>query len=264
MEVNRSENYNKPMIRANQSVYGSGIGMIAMSLVGLSLGTAIAATQPTTSPNPSVKTTPTPKTQPKPQSSPQSGPQSAPVSLKDTVLIPGQKIGPITAQSTYADLVKIFGAERLSDIRPPDADDTEKEVGTRVNLGPDLSLTLVWHDQTKTKLYEAIDLGPGWKMPKGLRIGMPLTEVQKILGSFQMVGVGGPYGGVIPLSETPLKQYYGKIIVQMTPVKDAAKKFPKEYKAVEGERLIASSDPNWKALGMTVKTLVIVFPRAEN
>jgi len=247
------------MIRANQSVFGSGIGAIALILVGLSLSTAIAATQPTNPPKPSAKPTQTPKTQPTPQVN--SKPST--VSIKDTVLVPGQKIGPITAQSTYADLVKIFGAESLSDIRPPDADDTEKEVGTRVNLGPELSLTLVWMDQTKTKLYEAIDLGPGWKMPKGLKIGMPMTDVQKILGSFQMVGLGGPYGGVIPLSETPLKPYYGKIIVQMAPVQDAAKKFPKAYKAVEGERLIASTDPNWKALGMTVKYLVIVFPRGE-
>jgi hypothetical protein len=247
------------MIRVNQSVCGWGIGTIALTLVGLSLGTAIAATKPTLPPKPSAKPTQAPKTQPTPQVN--SKPST--VSIKDTVLVPGQKIGPITAQSTYADLVKIFGAESLSDIRPPDADDTEKEFGTRVNLGPDLSLTLVWQDKTKTKLYEAIDLGPGWQMPKGLKIGMPMTDVQKILGSFQMVGLGGPYGGVIPLSETPLKPYYGKIIVQMAPVQDAAKKFPKEYKAVEGERLIASTDPNWKALGMTVKYLVIVFPRGE-
>jgi hypothetical protein len=248
------------MIRANQSVFGPGIALIATTLVGISLSTAIAAPKPTLStPKPSVQPTPASKTQPKPQGS--SKPSTA--SIKDTVLVPGEKIGPITGKSTYEDLVKIFGAESLSDIRPPDADDTEKEIGTRVNLGPDLSLTLVWHDKTKTKLYEAIDLGPGWKMPNGLRIGMPMTEIQKILGPFQMVGLGGPYGGVIPLSETTLKQYYGKIIVQMAPVKDAAKKFPKEYKAVEGERLIASTDPNWKALGMTVKYLVIVFPRTE-
>ncbi|NJM77560.1 MAG: hypothetical protein HC852_19505 [Acaryochloridaceae cyanobacterium RU_4_10] len=248
------------MIRANQSVFGPGIALIATTLVGISLSTAIAAPKPTLpTPKPSVQPTPAPKTQPKPQGS--SKPSTA--SIKDTVLVPGEKIGPITAKSTYEDLVKIFGAESLSDIRPPDADDTEKEIGTRVNLGPDLSLTLVWHDKTKTKLYEAIDLGPGWKMPNGLRIGMPMTEIQKILGPFQMVGLGGPYGGVIPLSETTLKQYYGKIIVQMAPVKDAAKKFPKEYKAVEGERLIASTDPNWKALGMTVKYLVIVFPRTD-
>jgi hypothetical protein len=261
MEINCSENYNKPMIRTNQSVFGSGIGTIALTLAALSFGTAIAATKPSLPSKPSVK--PTPTQTPKTPSTPQGNSKPSTVSIKDTVLVPGQKIGPITAQSTYADLVKIFGAESLSDIRPPDADDTEKEFGTRVNLGPDLSLTLVWQDKTKTKLYEAIDLGPGWKMPKGLKIGMPMTDVQKILGSFQMVGLGGPYGGVIPLSETPLKPYYGKIIVQMAPVQDAAKKFPKEYKAVEGERLIASTDPNWKALGMTVKYLVIVFPRSE-
>jgi hypothetical protein len=131
-----------------------------------------------------------------------------------------------------------------------------------VDLGPEYSLTLVWLDKTKTKLYEAIDLGPGWKMPMGLQIGMPMEDVQKKIGPFKMVGLGGPYGGVVVLSDTLLQKHYGKMILQLAPPPSIDKKLPQQYKAVEGERLIPSSDPNWKALGLSVKYLVIIFPRA--
>jgi hypothetical protein len=187
--------------------------------------------------------------------------QAKPDALKDTVIIPGVKFGPVTAKTTYQDLVTLLGVKRLADVRPPDAADTEREFGTRVDLGPDWSMTVVWQDKTKTKPFEIIDMGPGWQLPGGLKIGMPMTELAKKLGPFEMVGLGGPYGGVIPLRNTLLQQHFGKMIVQMTPVQGADKKFPQAYKALEGERLIASADPNWQALGMTVKYIIFPFPR---
>jgi hypothetical protein len=187
--------------------------------------------------------------------------QGKPGVLKDTAIIPGVKFGPVTTKTTYQDLVKIFGAERLADVRPPDADDTEREFGTRVNLGSDWSMIVVWQDQTKMKPFEIIEMGPGWQIPGGLKIGMPMAELLQKLGPFEMVGLGGPYGGVIPLRQTRLQQHFGKMIVQMTPVEGANKKFPQAYKALEGERLIPSTDPNWQALGMTVKYIIFPFPR---
>jgi hypothetical protein len=181
--------------------------------------------------------------------------------LKDTAIVPGVKFGPVTPKTTYQDLVKLLGVNRLTDVRPPDAADTEREFGTRVNLGPDWSMTVVWQDKTKMKPFEIIEMGSGWQIPGGLKIGMPMAELVKKLGSFEMVGLGGPYGGVIPLRHTLLQQYFGKMIVQMTPVQGADKKFPQAYKALEGERLIPSTDPNWPTLGMTVKYIVFPFPR---
>jgi hypothetical protein len=179
----------------------------------------------------------------------------------NTTIVPGVSVGPITGSTSYQDLIKIFGAERLTDVRPPDAKETEREFGTRINLGPDWSLTLVWQDKTKTRPYETIEMGRGWKLPADLRIGMTIAELQQKLGPFQIVGLGGPYGGIVPLTETKLEQYFGKIIVQLAPKQGADKKFPVPYKAVSGERRIPSTDPNWKPLDMTVKYLVMLFPK---
>ena len=184
-------------------------------------------------------------------------------SALNTKVVPGVSIGPITANTSYPDLVKIFGAERLSDIRPPDAKETEREFGTRINLGPDWSLTLVWKDKTKTKPYETIDMGRGWQLPGDVRVGMTLAELQQKLGIFQVVGFGGPYGGIVPLTNTKLEQYFGKMIIQLAPKPGADKKFPNQFKAVSGkdEPLIASNDPNWSSLDMTVKYVVMLFPK---
>lgn len=179
----------------------------------------------------------------------------------NTEVVPGVSVGPITATTSYKDLVKIFGAERLTDVRPPDAKETEREFGTRINLGPDWSLTLVWQDKTKTKPYETIEMGRGWKLPADLRIGMTIAELQQKMGPFQIVGLGGPYGGIVPLTDTKLEPYFGKIIVQLAPKQGTDKKFPVPYKAVSGERRISSTDPNWKPLEMTVKYLVMLFPK---
>jgi hypothetical protein len=187
--------------------------------------------------------------------------QAKPDVLKDTTIIPGVKFGPVTSKTTYQDLVKLLGANRLTDVRPPDAADTEREFGTRANLGPDWSMTVVWQDKTKTKPFEIIEMGPRWQIPGGLKIGMPMAELVKKLGPFEMVGLGGPYGGIIPLRNTLLQQHFGKMIVQMTPVQGADKKFPQAYKALEGERLIPSTDPNWQVLEMTVKYVIFPFPR---
>jgi hypothetical protein len=179
----------------------------------------------------------------------------------DTTVVPGERLGPITAQTTYQDLVKLFGAQRLSETRPPDADDTQREFGTRIDLGPDWALTLVWQDQTKTKPYQAMDMGPGWQLPGGLRTGMAISDLQQKLGPFQMVGLGGPYGGIVPLTRTTLEPYFGKLIIQMAPAPGTVQQFPKQYQAVSGERLIPVSDPNWQPLGMRVKHLIFLFPR---
>ncbi|MGB8697962.1 MAG: hypothetical protein WCD18_00975, partial [Thermosynechococcaceae cyanobacterium] len=88
-----------------------------------------------------------------------------------------------------------------------------------------------------------------------------ISELQQKLGNFQIIGLGGPYGGIVPLTHTALQQYFGKVIVQMAPVPDATQKLPQQYKALEGERLIPATDPNWQALGMRVKYLIVLFPR---
>jgi hypothetical protein len=250
------------MIRTNHTFYRLGIAAVATGFLWMSARPdAIAAPQPVVpakATSPAKTTSPTKTVQP---AKPSKITQKSAAVISDPVVVPGQKIGPINPSTTYQDLVKIFGEKSLADIRPPDADDTEKEFGTRVDLGPDYSLTLVWLDQTKTKLYEAIDLSPGWKMPMGLKVGMPMEEVQKQIGPFKMVGLGGPYGGVVVLSDTLLQKHYGKMILQLALTPGADKQSSQQYKGVEGERLIPSSDPNWKAMKMSVKYMVIIFPR---
>jgi hypothetical protein len=181
----------------------------------------------------------------------------------NTKVVPGVSIGDITANTSYKDLVKIFGAGKLSDVRPPDAKETEREFGTRIDLGPDWSLTVVWKDKTKTKPYETIEMGRGWKLPADIRVGMTMAELQQKMGPFQVVGFGGPYGGIVPLTNTKLEQYFGKMIIQLAPKPGAEKQFSQQFKAVSGkdEPLIASDDPNWLPLGMTVKYVVMLFPK---
>ncbi|HEY9824639.1 MAG TPA: hypothetical protein V6D19_04265 [Stenomitos sp.] len=240
------------MIRSTASMYGIGMGLAATALFSGGMNASAYTT---------LLSSFSPRSAPVPTRHPASELRlsQAASPLTNTTVVPGQSIGPITLNTSYQDLVKIFGPQRLSDVRPSDADDTEREFGTRINLGPDWSLTIVWTDKTKTKPYQAMDLGPGWKLPADLKEGMPMAQVQQKIGAFQLVGLGGPYGGIIPLQDTALQNYFGKLIVQLTQSPGADKQFASNYQAVSGERLIASTDPNWKPLGMKVKYLIVLF-----
>jgi hypothetical protein len=237
---------NRPLTGMNlwyRSIYGAALSVLVLGLMGAT-SKSVATTTPPQSPSHIDKRTA----------------QAPP--LKDTTIVPGKKFGPITEKTTYPELVRIFGKDKLTDVRPPDADDTEKEFGTRVNLGADYSFTLVWTDKTKSRPFEVIDIGAGWQMPLGLKVGMPMAEVQKKLGQFELVGLEGPYGGVVILKSSPVAApYSGKMILQLESAPDASKRFPKEYKALVGEFVRKSSDPNWTPLGMRVKYVIILFER---
>jgi hypothetical protein len=230
-----------------RSLKNSVLGALALGITWTSSIPTIAST-PVKSPNPANKVRIS----------------QTPPALKDTAIMPGKKFGPVTGTTNYAQLVKMFGQDKLADVRPPDADDTEREFGTRVNLGPDYSFTLVWRDKTKASPYQVIDMGPGWQLPVGLKIGMPKDEVQKKLGTYKLVGLEGPYSGIVILSSSPAtKPFFGKMVLQLEAAPDAAKKFPKEYKSLVGELVRDSTDPNWKPLGMRVKYVIVLFDRPK-
>lgn len=180
--------------------------------------------------------------------------------LPDTLVIPGERVGPITRNTTRQDLAKLFGKELLSD-RPIVIGEGSTVPGTLVDLGPVRSFSVVWADNTRTKAIEVRNLGSDWRTPQGISVSTPLSQLQQKLGEFQFYGFGWDYSGTVLLEGTKLSQYQKTLILRLRTAQNATKKSPKDYQAVLGERKFSSNNPHLSALGITVgEMIVLLFP----
>ena len=107
--------------------------------------------------------------------------------LTDTIVIPGERIGPLTRTTIREDLALLFGEELLSD-EPIGIGEGETEPGTVVNLGPEQSFSVIWEDSGRTRPAEKRNLGPAWQTPEGIGVGVSFNELKRILGSFRLFG----------------------------------------------------------------------------
>jgi hypothetical protein len=177
--------------------------------------------------------------------------------LRDTLIIPGERVGPITKNTSRQELTKLFGASRLQDKTIFGPEGMGKFPATRVNLGQERSFTVVWADEKRTRPATIRDFGSAWKTPQGIGVGTSLAELRKQLGEFKLYGLAWDYSGTILLENTKLSNYKGKLNLQVAPAPDAAKKFPRQYQAVMGDGTFSSSNPNWQPLGIRVQQMTV-------
>ena len=179
----------------------------------------------------------------------------------DTLIVPGKRVGAITAKSTFADLVKIYGKQRLSSKKFYGAEGQVELPATLITLGQNRSLTVVWKDAKKQQLFQVIIDDPTWKTSEGIGVGTSLSKLRQILGEFKITGLGWDYGNqVVNLSPAMQARYTG-LNIAVNADRAAAKKFPADLRAVSGDGVTpAASDPRWKLLKMSVSHLTVSFP----
>jgi hypothetical protein len=179
--------------------------------------------------------------------------------LTDTLIVPGERVGPVTKKTTRKDLAKIFGASRLVDKTISGAEGMGSFAATQVNLNRGRSLLVVWSDNTRTQPSEVRDLGSAWKTPEGIGVGTSWSELRKKLGDFKLFGLGWDYGGTILLESSKLSRYQGKIILRVDAAPSAAERYPQDYRAVSGDKTFSSSDRHWKPLGIRVSQVIVTL-----
>jgi hypothetical protein len=182
----------------------------------------------------------------------------------DTTIIPGKRVGVITAKTTYADLVKIFGKQRLTPKKVYGAEGQVVFPGTVITLGRNRSLTVAWKDAKKLQPLHVIINDPAWKTASGIGIGTSLAKLRQILGEFKITGLYWDYGNhVVGLSPAMQARYTGLSII-VDADRFAAAQFPKDLRAVTGDGVTpAASDPHWKPLKMRVSGLTLYFPETQ-
>ncbi|MEH2022510.1 hypothetical protein [Nostoc sp.] len=183
--------------------------------------------------------------------------------LKDTLIVPGERVGPITRKTTKQDLVKLFGGSHLVDKTISGAEGIGSFAATQVNLNQGRSLLVVWSDNTRTKPLDVRNLGSAWKTREGIGVGTPLNELRKKLGDFKLYGLAWDYGGTILLDGSKLSRYQGKLILRVDAAANASEKFPNDYQSVSGDGTFSSTNPHWKPLGIRLAEIILVLNPSE-
>ncbi|MEH1924921.1 hypothetical protein [Nostoc sp.] len=182
---------------------------------------------------------------------------------KDILIVPGERVGPITRTTTKQDLVKLFGASRLVDKTISGAEGIGSFAATQLNLNQGRSLLVVWSDNTRTKPLDVRNLGSAWKTREGIGVGTPLSELRKKLGNFKLYGLEWDYGGTILLDSSKLSSYQGKLILRVDAAPNASEKFPNDYQAVLGDSTFSSTNPHWKPLEIRLAEIIVVLNPSE-
>jgi hypothetical protein len=180
----------------------------------------------------------------------------APQASSDQTILPGQRVGPVTSDTSREELAHIYGEDSLQD-QPIAMGEGTTEPGTLVDLGPDRQFAIVWRDQSQTQPLLAKDFGNGWQTPEGLGVGVPYATVKSVLGNFQLYGFAWDYEGSLVLEGSNLDQYYGDLLLRVRPSEAAVKAHPNAYQAVTGDVLYPGDDPNLEPLDIQIYEMTV-------
>jgi hypothetical protein len=177
----------------------------------------------------------------------------------NTLIVPGKSVGAITAKTTYIDLVKLFGKERLTAKKVYGAEGQVEFPGTLISSRGKKLMIVAWKDAKKLQPLNVTIFDSGWKTTEGIGVGMSLPKLRNILGEFKISGLYWDYGNqVIDLSPATQVRYSGmSISVDADP--QAAKQFPADLQAVLGDMTLSADDPHWQRLKMKVTNLTVYF-----
>lgn len=152
---------------------------------------------------------------------------SATAQKNDWVIVPGQRVGPITAATTRAELDELFGKENVGE-RNLDISDGP-DVATVV-LGAETSaaLAITWEQERAASVYICFGTKTGpcrWRTASGIRIGLPVRELEKLNGKgFQAGGFAQDQGRVVSWRKGALEEgpaACGHLVVRLSPAAEA-------------------------------------------
>lgn len=118
----------------------------------------------------------------------------------DWLIVPGERVGPITSKTTRADLTKLFGAENLKDEKIHLVEGTYGPATWVYPKNVKKRLAIVWTDDSKKKI-EFVRLTGSvseWRTLDGITLGTRLTKLQVMNGKrFRFYGFSWDYGGSV-------------------------------------------------------------------
>jgi hypothetical protein len=181
--------------------------------------------------------------------------------VNDTFIIPGKRIGLITADTSRTNLVELYGESNLKDDVVLRGEGTVSFPVTKVNPTTPGALTIFWTDQSRSKISHVSGIARQWKTLESLGAGTSIDGLRDVLGEFELNGFGWDNGGFVYLDGTNLSKYKDKLALRLSPAKNAFAKNQKQYQAVIGDSRFSSTNPNLKPLDVRISQVVVTFDK---
>jgi hypothetical protein len=175
----------------------------------------------------------------------------------DRVLIPGQRIGPVTADTPEIELVEQLGSE-VETGRAISIGEGFCVAGTLVFPGSPDAVEVAWSDSTRSRPAFARVRSPGarWTTPRGVHIGTTLKELEEINGEpVAFSGFGWDYGGTAAWSESAEEADGGNLVLELAPdsASESRVRDHPRYSEVIGERTVTSDHPLIREMTIRVR-----------
>ncbi len=187
--------------------------------------------------------------------------QDATAPAAEFLIVPGARVGQITAATAFDDLVNLYGVEQLTN-QQFSVGEGEMRPATRVDLGETRSFTVIWRDESRTQAEAVSQLGTEWKTAEGIGMEATLMDLRAALGPFQLYGFGWDYSGTVVLTGTRLAQYEDLLILRLAPQPGTIEMRSADFEAVMGDQLFDSDNPHLEALYPTVNRIIVRLTKA--
>lgn len=175
--------------------------------------------------------------------------------INDLKVIPGSRVGMITAHTTEAELERLYGAENLKIERIPVAEGEAQE-GVILFPGTRKEIEIIWQaaNSEGTPAFVRITRdSTDWKTEEGITIGSSLEALEQANGKpFDFYGFEWNYGGLV--TNWNAGKFNPNFVVALVP-----QNFMALTKAMLGEKQLSSADIKVRALKAKVGSIVITF-----
>lgn len=181
--------------------------------------------------------------------------QSANKSHRDFTIVPGERVGMITGNTTEAELQDTYGVENLDIQSIPIAEGNTQE---GVVLFPDTrnEMEIIWESAASEGKPAFVRIGKDsteWKTEDGVTVGTSLEKLEEINGKpFTFYGFEWDYGGLV--TDWNGGNLTNDLVIALVP-----QDFSKLTKDMLGEVKLSSDDPKVRDIKAKVASMVITF-----
>ncbi len=188
----------------------------------------------------------------------------------DWLIVPGQRVGPVKATTTRADLDAIFGRENVQE-RNLDGNGGPEAATVVYPNDASAGLAITWDRERPAAIRICFSTLTGpcrWRTASGIHIGMSIRELDKLNGkSFQVDGFSQEQGKVSSWRHGALEEdpaACGHLVVGLAPAamvdgRSMSKDELRLWKSLQSEKPYSSSYPPLQDLNTTVSALTLEF-----
>ncbi len=188
----------------------------------------------------------------------------------DWLIVPGQRVGPITAATTRADLDSIFGKENVQE-RNLDGNGGPEAATVVFAADTSAALAITWDRERPAAIHICFGTQTGpcrWRTATGIHIGTSIRELNALNGkAFQAGGFAQEQGKVTSWRNGALEEdpaACGHLVVGLAPAallegRSMSKNETSEWKQLLGDKTYSSSGVSLLYLNTAVSALTLEF-----